>query len=333
MRSGPFVSAIIPVCHGDRFLRKVLASARGIGSPPERFEMLVAGHKDDKESRRIVETEAARVPFELRYVGCTSGNRSARLNAACAVAHGEILAFVDDDAYPAEGWLREAARHFREEEVAAVGGPAVTPESDGLLQKAGGWVYSSFMGGGTGRLRYIPMEQRDVDDYPSCNFIIRKPLFQQLGGFSTSFWPGEDTKLCLDITNKLHKRIVYDPEVLVYHHRRKLFIPHLRQVWSYAVHRGYFVKKFPQTSLRASYFLPSILLLGLVSGILASFFSPIVRAIFLSVLALYLLLAAISSFQSKDIRLIPLVFPGIISTHLTYGAGFIKGLLTRELAR
>ena len=248
-------------------------------------------------------------------------------------ANGEILAFIDDDAYPAVHWLKEAVKHFTNDDVAAVGGPAVTPPSDSLLQKASGLVYSSFLGSGSLRARYIPGKQSEVDDHPSCNFVIRKSVFQQVGGFSTLFWPGEDTKLCLEVTNELHKKIIYDPKVLVYHHRRSLFRPHLRQVWSYAVHRGYFAKRFPQTSLKLSYFLPSLLCLGLVFGTVASFFNSVVELLFLSALGVYLLLALLSSIQSKEIKAIPLVFWGIITTHLTYGTGFIKGLLTRRLAR
>ncbi len=258
---------------------------------------------------------------------------SEKRDLALNYASGEILAFIDDDAYPTEYWLREAVKHFKDDDVAAVGGPAVTAPGDSLSAKASGYVFSSLMGSGSLRFRYIPKAQREVDDYPSCNLIIRKSVFQESGGFSTAFWPGEDTKLCLEITNKLRKKIIYDPEVLVYHHRRSLFRPHLRQVWSYAVHRGYFAKKFPQTSLRVSFLLPSLFCLGLLFGIAASFLNPILTMIFLSVITIYLLLALVSSLQSKDIRIIPLVFSGIISTHITYGIGFMKGLLTRRLTR
>lgn len=159
---------------------------------------------------------------------------------AANVARGEILAFIDDDAYPAPGWLAKAVRHFSNQEIAAVGGPGVTPEEDGLLEKASGKVYESFMGGGSHSFRYTPKEKRDVDDYPSCNFFVRSSVFKEFGGFDTRYWPGEDTKLALDITDKLGKRIVYDPEVLIYHHRRKLFLPHLAQAWRYANPEGTF---------------------------------------------------------------------------------------------
>ena len=120
--------------------------------------------------------------------------------------------------------------------------------------------------------------------------------------------------------------------MLVYHHRRKLFGAHLKQVWSYAVHRGYFVKKFPKTSLRLSYFLPSLLVLGLLGGILVSFFNPVLRTAFVLALGLYFLAALVTSLPS-GIRMGPLVFLGIVSTHITYGAGFIRGMFAGSLVR
>jgi GT2 family glycosyltransferase len=153
---------------------------------------------------------------------------------------------------------------------------------------------------------------------------------QELGGFDTNFWPGEDTKLCLDITKKLGKKIIYDPQVLVYHHRRPLFTPHLKQIASYALHRGYFVKKYSQTSLRLAYFIPTLFLSALIIGAVLSLISVPFRMIYLSGLSLYLFLVFISSIF-KDLRLIPLVFLGIISTHLTYGFWFLKGLLSLRL--
>ncbi len=174
--------------------------------------------------------------------------------------------------------------------------------------------------------RYIPKSKREVDDLPSCNFIVRKDIIERLGGFNTTFWPGEDTKLCLDIVHKLGKKIIYDPKVLVYHHRRKVFKAHLEQIANYALHRGYFVKKFPETSLKISYFVPSIFVAGLVIGLLLP-----LRGVYDFFVVLYLILVALSSFPKNNIKLGSMVFAGIILTHITYGLFFIKGLLAKRL--
>jgi len=247
-----------------------------------------------------------------------------------AHAQGEILAFLDDDTYPDRRWLIKALRHFDSSEIAAVGGPAVTAEADSLRQKASGRVYSSRLMSGQYTYRYIPEKKRFVDDFPSCNFLIRKSVMQELGGFDTKFWPGEDTFLCLKIIKGLKKKIIYDPDVLVYHHRRSLFKEHLKQIANYARHRGYFAKRFPETSLKFGYFLPSMFVCGLFIGLPLSFLIPSFKPIYISAIISYLALAFISSI-SKEFRLTLLVFWGIILSHLVYGIYFIKGLFSCRL--
>ena len=247
-----------------------------------------------------------------------------------AHAKGEILAFLDDDAYPDKNWLVHAMGHFQDSEVAAVAGPAVTPATDSIRQKASGEVYSSLLVSGGYGYRYYPKRQREVDDYPSCNFLVRKSVMEEIGGFNTDFWPGEDTKLCLEITKKLRKKIIYDPQVLVFHHRRPLFIPHLKQIASYALHRGFFVKKYPETSLRAAYFIPSIFLVTIMLGGSLSLFSPGTRSLYMFGLLCYCAIVFFAAVR-KNPRLIPYVFLGIVLTHLAYGAYFIKGLCAKRL--
>ena len=242
-------------------------------------------------------------------------------------AKGEIVAFIDDDVYPAKNWLNNAVRNFTDPEVVAVGGPAVTPDNDDIMQKASGLVYSSKLVSGEYVYRYIKGTRKEVEDFPSCNLIVRKSAFKKSGGFDTKFWPGEDTVLCLDIIKKLKKKIVYEPEAIVYHHRRRLFREHLKQISSYAKHRGYFVKRFPETSKKFSYFVPSIFAVGVIIGGIVSVFSPFVRSIYITILTIYLISAVFETVKARSL----LVFPGIILTHLTYGIFFIRGLLSRKL--
>jgi len=316
----PFISIIIPVRDDNPYLEQCIAHCKRLDYPE--YEIIVLPDKEisrDWKNVRIISTGPVG-PAEKRNIGMEK-------------SQGKILAFLDADAFPSKEWLKSAARYFQNEEISAVGGPAVTPEKDSLRQKASGLIYSSFLGGGAYTYRYVPEEMREVDDYPSCNLLVRKEILKKIGGFKSLFWPGEDTVLCLNITKKLKKKIIYDPEVLVYHHRRRLLISHLKQVRNYALHRGYFVKKFPQTSFRLSYFLPSFFISGLIIGGIFSLTFPFIRGIFLTGVSIYLFLVFLSSLSSRNPLLIPLVFSGIILTHLTYGFYFIKGLIIKRLER
>ncbi len=314
----PFISIVIPVRNLNPYLEECIAHCQKLDYPD--YEIMVLPDSSLSENwEDVTVVPTGRVgPSEKRDKGMEK-------------AKGEILAFLDDDAFPSLDWLKNAAVHFQNKEVAAVGGPAITPPSDTLRQKASGFVYSSFLGGGNHRYRYFSTSLRQVDDYPTCNLLVRKSILEELGGFGSLFWPGEDTVLCLNITQKLGKKIIYDPSVLVYHHRRPLFLPHLRQIKNYALHRGYFVKHFPETSLRLSYFLPSLCVLGLAGGTVISLFSPLIRLLFLIMILLYLIMTFFSTLECKSIKIVFLLFSGIILTHLTYGTFFIQGLLVRKL--
>ena len=268
------------------------------------------------------------VPIKIIPTGRVSPAQ--KRDIALNYAKGEIVAFIDDDAYPKKDWLKNAINNFADPLVAAVGGPAVTPENDDVKQKASGLVYSSPLVSGKYVYRYLAKRRIEVDDYPSCNFLVRKSIMQALGGFNTNFWPGEDTKLCLDITKRLGKNIIYDPKVIAYHHRRPLFMPHTKQVANYALHRGYFVKRYPQTSLRLPYFIPTLFLFSLITGAILSVFLIPMRIIYSLGLILYFSLVLIFSI-SKELRFVPYVFCGIILTHITYGFYFLKGLLAKKL--
>ncbi len=320
INTNPFISIIIPAKDNNPYLEECIAHCKKLDYSP--YEIMVLPDSPlptNWEDVKVVPTGPVG-PSEKRDKGIK-------------MAKGEILAFIDDDAFPSPDWLKNAARHFQNKEVAAVGGPAVTPQTDTLKQKASGFVYSSLLGGGNHKYRYFPTSFREVDDYPTCNLLVRKSILERLGGFGSLFWPGEDTVLCLNITQKLGKKIIYDPSVLVYHHRRPLFLPHLKQIRNYALHRGYFIKHYPETSLRLSYLLPSFLVSALAAGIIISLFNSFLRVFFLSMVLLYLGLVLLSSIQPKHLRVSLLAFLGIILTHLTYGTFFIQGLMMRRLQR
>lgn len=246
---------------------------------------------------------------------------------------GEIIAFLDDDAYPIREWLRKVVGHFENDQVAGVGGPAITPDSDDMMQRLSGEIFASpFVSGGY-TYRYIPKQFQEVDDYPSCNLSLRKKDFLAVGGFSTRYWPGEDTILCLRIVKDLGKKILYEPDALVYHHRRRIFGPHLKQLTAYALHRGYFVKKFPETSRKPAYFIPSLFVIGLIAGPLLTLAHPIFGWLYGGVLALYAILISIPFLLSLDPKMITLGMAGTFATHVAYGIYFLAGLLKKDLKR
>ena len=326
----PLISVVIACPGGSRLLDECLKALTE--QTYDRWEAIVlpdgdasSAETDGDERIRFLPTGKVR-PAEKRNLGIRE-------------AQGEIVAFIDDDAYPEAHWLEYAVKYFGDADVAAVGGPGVTPPGDGYLARLGGRVYDNLLVSGNYRYRYKAGGiRRDVDDYPSCNLLVRAETLRKIGGYRTDFWPGEDTLLCKDIVDG-GGRIVYDPWVVVFHHRRPLFGPHLRQLGRYAFHRGYFVRRYPSNSAHLSYFVPSLFVLYLVA-VAALAFVP--QPSFMSdrlFLAWRWALAAPAIAYSALVLLTslspnPLTWlvtaAGVFATHVTYGIRFVQGLCAKR---
>ncbi|MEM3430843.1 MAG: glycosyltransferase [Candidatus Bathyarchaeia archaeon] len=254
----------------------------------------------------------------------------AKRNIGVANSKGELCAFTDSDAYPRCDWLRNGIKYFEDPMVGAVGGPGLTPEDDSPRQKASGYVTSSFMVGGLSR-RYKTKGLREVDDIHSCNFIARRKVLEEVGGWNEDYWPGEDTLMCLAIRRAGYK-ILEASDVVVYHHRRPLFKQHLMQVSRFGMHRGFFAKRFGGNSMHLTYFMPSITLIGLVAIGFLTVITDLVSILLFALIGIYLATAFMAAMQeTRDGRIIPMVWVGIVLTHLTYGVFFIAGLIRPEL--
>ncbi len=269
-------------------------------------------------------------PDDTREIPTGAIRPAEKRNMGIEAARGEILAFLDDDAYPVPEWLATAIPHFADESVGAVGGPGCTPPDDPLPARWGGAVYASRAVAGTYRYRYVPERVREVDDYPSCNLFVRTALARELHGFRTDYWPGEDTYLCMDLVLKLKKKIMYEPRAIVFHHRRDLFLPHLRQIGRYALHRGYFARHFPATSRRIGYMIPSLFVIGLIAGVPLAVISAPLRLLYVATLILYGIITLACSAHRNPVAWLA-IWIGTFATHVVYGARFIQGLLVKRL--
>lgn len=322
--SMPLVSIIIPlyvIC--DRFFDDLVKFNR-IDYP--NYEILLVCDKKVKVSNikniRIIPTGRKHTgPAEKRDI-------------ALSYAKGKICAFIDDDAYPDPLWVSVAIRHFiRNKDIIAVGGPGITPQDDKHLAQLGGLVYESDYTSGGLKMRFASVGNRskEVDDWPAYNLFIRTSVIKKVGGWGSKFYGGEDTFICLKMLS--YGRIVYDPKVIVYHHRRSLFLPHLMQIFNVGTHRGFFFKKYPETSRQLIYFLPTLLTIGFWIMVIFSFFSPLALSIFLLSFGIFFGMAFSTVFQKTDLIGSIIASLGIIATHMAYGTGFVKGLLLDDMKR
>mgnify|MGYP001347642921 CR=1 FL=1 len=249
-------------------------------------------------------------------------------------AKGEICAFIDDDAYPDIHWIGTAVKHFiANKNIIAVGGPGLTPPDDSYMAKLGGLVYESKLTSGKLQMRFLPIgsSNQQIFDWPAYNFFIRKSVIKKVGGWGSMFYGGEDTFICYKMLK--HGKMIYEPKSIVYHHRRELFKPHLQQIYNVGVHRGYFFKKYPETSRHILYLMPTALTTNFfLLAFLSLFFTKVLISFILILSILFLVTIKLMNTKVSVYNKF-IVFIGILLTHMAYGIGFIKGILINNLIR
>jgi GT2 family glycosyltransferase len=209
------VSVIVITLNRPECVRKCLECLAAQTRLPE--QVMVVDASPGEETRAVVE-EFREVKY-LRNDG-GMGRMTVSRNIGLMQATGEIIAFVDDDAFAHEGWLAGLLAAYTSEEIGAVGGRALNnqPEEEtrgvdriGRLNRNGeleGWFAAD------------PGTVIEVDHVMGCNMSFRRSVLAQLGGFREDY-PGisgirEDSDMCLRV-KQLGYRVVFTPFALVDH--------------------------------------------------------------------------------------------------------------------
>ncbi|HWA52008.1 MAG TPA: sugar nucleotide-binding protein [Patescibacteria group bacterium] len=283
------------------------------------FELIVVADKP-------VEIPKLGFPTRVVLTGKERTGVGEKRDAALSMAKGDIIAYIDDDAYPYPEWLANAVLDFKHPRVGAVGGPNITPNEDSFWAKIGGYIYESYLMSGGAQYRFIPTKKQTVNELQGVNLIIRKDILKKIGGFSTKLFSGDDTKVCYSI-RLLGYDVLYDPDVKVHHHRREFPIKHLRQVRTMGTHRGYFVKEYTETSLHPIYFLPSLFAIFYFLLLILGFLNSTFFIFWILCNLVFLSLGVLSLYKRVGITNSVISSFGILITHLTYGFFFLKGLI------
>jgi glycosyltransferase involved in cell wall biosynthesis len=186
------------------------------------WEVLVVDNNSRDQTRAVVEEFCRQHPGRFRYLLEPQQGLSQARNSGIREAHGEILAFLDDDVTVEPTWLQNLTASLQDSEWAGAGG-RILPERgfspprwlsiDGPYAMGG--VLALFdRGGKAGELDWAPF---------GTNMAFRKSMFEKYGGFRTDLgrcgdqlMSGEDTEFGRRLVSA-KERLRYEPSAVVYH--------------------------------------------------------------------------------------------------------------------
>jgi glycosyltransferase involved in cell wall biosynthesis len=213
----PRISVVVCAHNGDQLIEKCLTSLRSCGYPD--LEVIVC---DDGSTDRTLEIARS---FRCLVLELPRLGLGAARNAGLAAATGEIVAFIDADAFCHPDWPYYLAISLEDDGVVATGGPNLPVSGAALVERA------------VSRSPGAPMEVLLADDraehVPGCNMAFRREALREVGGFDTVFTAaGDDVDVCWRLLDRGYV-IGFAPAAQVRHHRRDRIGRYLRQQLGY----------------------------------------------------------------------------------------------------
>ena len=227
----PFISVIIPAKNEERLIRSCITSLRQLNYPKDQFEILIIdGLSADRTAEVAREMGATVIRNEKQTV-------SPGRNIGFENAKGELIAFTDADCIVDKAWLSSCVKYFEKDDtVACVGGPNLTPADESDFGKAVGFVFDQpVFAAGSIHARELN-EVKEVTSIPGCNAIYRQSVLSRVMPLDETMLTGDDTLLNRKIID-LGYRLLYTPDVKVFHYRRPSPKKLWKQFYRYAIGR------------------------------------------------------------------------------------------------
>lgn len=208
----PSVTVVIPTRDRVDDLDECLAAVSRVNYPHDSVEVIVVD--DGSDDRHAIEEVATRYGARLLINEINQGPSYSRNRAAKAAA-SEVLAFVDSDCVPGPDWLSDLIPYLAWDRVGAVGGRTTGYHTESPLDRYEEVASPLDMG------KHLRLEAQGLDTFyvPTCNLLVRRMLYRQLGGLREDLRVGEDVDFCWRL-RAAGAYLVYCPAGVVRHKHR-----------------------------------------------------------------------------------------------------------------
>ncbi|WP_300454865.1 mycofactocin biosynthesis glycosyltransferase MftF [Desulfobacula sp.] len=267
MTSYPYVSVIIPVQNRPEEITACLESLARLTYPSEKIEIIVVDDASTDHTPDIIKK------FNVHLIALAENKKAPFCrNLAAQKAKGDILAFIDSDCTADPLWLSELIPAFKDPSIGAVGGRVDSFFHTSPLDKYEQVKSSLMMGTHAKRSR----ENENFFYVPSCNLLVKRDLFLNIGGFNEALVVGEDVDLCWRLQDAGHP-VEFRPIGKIFHRHRNKIRPFCRRRFEYGTSEP--LLQILHQNRRKQFFLPvwgslfwSVVLLSIVFSYLPFLF-------------------------------------------------------------
>jgi GT2 family glycosyltransferase len=227
----PKVSVVICTYNGGRTIRQAVEGALALDYPD--YEVIVV----DDGSRDRVPQIVGEYGDAVRVIRTENRGLSAARNTGMRAAAGEVVAYLDDDAWPDRQWLKYLAATFLRTNHVGVGGPNVAPPDDGFRARC--------VAHAPGGPNHVLLTDAVAEHIPGCNMAFRKSALEAIGGFDEGFRiAGDDVDVCWRLQDA-RGTLGFSPAAMVWHRRRDSIRAYWRQQLNYGRAEAMLERKWP----------------------------------------------------------------------------------------
>jgi cellulose synthase/poly-beta-1,6-N-acetylglucosamine synthase-like glycosyltransferase len=203
----PRVSVLVAAKNEQAVVRHLVSSLLALDYPADRLQLVVVNDSSSDATGEILDELSREEPL-LRCIhrpDGAGGGKSGALNAALAVATGEIIIVFDADHTPRPDVVRRLVRHFEDPSVGAVQGRcAIRNPEDSLLTRL---IAIDYMAGYLVN-EYGRQSMFRLPAYGGANCAVRATSLRAIGGWNIESVT-EDTDLTLRLVLR-GERVRYD---------------------------------------------------------------------------------------------------------------------------
>jgi len=318
------ISIVIPMRNEAAILERCLSAIERLNYPGDFFEVVIVNDGSTDNTAELIKNREW--SFDYIYIETDGVGVSKARDIGFRRANGDFIAFTDADCVVDEEWLLRLSEPF-EDDVAAVGGPNITPPDDVPFARCVGLALS-FLSKPGARYAYEGESIREIHHNPTCNVMYRKRVLEEVNGFNHDLITTDDEELDYRIRKRGY-RIIYTPHARVMHYRRPTWRKFMRMAYYYGLGRMQSTKIHPDMA-RWFHFAPAIFLVSLATAGLLSAFNLVFLNLFVFLIALYVLgTLMISIIYTRRSACRAINFFLLINIWIfLYGSGMIRGVFS-----